>query len=61
VIATVRDYALDKIQESSQLYGDCIGVELPPLKDEQIKQLVIKEYDIHHPLYLDRMYPPIQI
>jgi len=55
VIATVRDYALDKIQKSSQLYGDHIEVELPPLKDEQIKQLVIKEYDINHPLYLDRI------
>ena len=55
VIATVRDYAVDKIRDASQSYGNLEEVNIPPLTDEQIKQLVEKEYGILHNLYLDRI------
>ncbi len=55
VIATVRDYAVDKIRNAAQSYGSLEEVNIPPLTGEQLKQLVEKEYGILNNLYLDRI------
>lgn len=55
VIATVRDYALEKVREVSRSYPDWRDLELNPLEEQQIKQLVKDEYDIINPLYSDRI------
>ena len=55
VIATVRDYALNKVRDAMQPYGSSTEVELQPLEESQIKRLVKDEYSIHNPLYLDRI------
>lgn len=55
VIATVRDYALEKLQEVARYYTSISEVELSPFSDDQIKQLVSDEYDIHNYLFLDRI------
>lgn len=55
VIATVRDYALEKVREVSRSYSDWIDLELNPLEEKQIEQLVKDEYGIINPLYFDRI------
>ena len=55
VIATVRDYALEKVREVARPYPHWRDLELNPLKEEQIKQLVKDEYGIIHPLYSERI------
>ena len=55
VVATVRDYALTKTRQTAQAYGRATELGLRPLDENQIKQLVKNEYDIHHGLYLDRI------
>ena len=55
VIATVRDYALDKVRESARPHGGATEVELQLLEEKQIKQLVEDEYSIRNHLYLDRI------
>ncbi|MCX6678107.1 MAG: hypothetical protein NTU95_09205 [Methanothrix sp.] len=55
VIVTVRDYALDGIRDSASSQGDTPIMELKPLEDSQIKQLVRDEFVISNPLYLDRI------
>jgi hypothetical protein len=55
VIATVRDYALDKIREAARPQGGGIEVDIPQLEDKQIKQLIEDEYGIHNHLYLERI------
>jgi hypothetical protein len=55
VIATVRDYALDKIRDIAQSYILRKEVELKPFEEKQIKRLVEVEYEIKNPIYLDRI------
>lgn len=55
VIATVRDYALDKVREAARSYKNLIELEVKPLEDKQITQLVKDEYGITNQLYLDRI------
>lgn len=55
VIATVRDYALEKVREVSLSYSEWRDLELNPLEDQQIKQLVKDEYGIINFLYSDRI------
>lgn len=55
VIATVRDYALDKVQDLAQSYSDWRSLEIQPLEEEQIKHLIENEYSIRNHLYLDRI------
>jgi hypothetical protein len=55
VIATVRDYALEKVREVSRSYSDWRDLELNPLEEKQIEQLVKDEYGIINPLYSDRI------
>ncbi len=55
VIATVRDYALHKIHRLSESNNSRIELELSPLEEKQIKQLIMDEYKIFDPLFLERM------
>lgn len=55
VVATVRDYALDKVREATQPYGGGVEVMLCPFEEEQIKQLIEDEHDIRNSLYLERI------
>jgi len=55
VIATVRDYALEKVREVARSYRDWRDLELNPLEEQQIKQLVKDEYGIINHLYSDRI------
>ena len=56
VIATVRDYALGTVQQSARSYQNLIEpIELNPLDEEQIKQIVRDEYGIVNPRYLERI------
>jgi len=55
VIVTVRDYAIDKIREMCRPYGGAFEKNISPLSDDQIKQLVEKEYGIKNHHYLDRI------
>lgn len=55
VIVTVRDYALNKVQGSVEFYKNWSHLELMPLDDQQIKQLLRDEYEILNHLYLDRI------
>lgn len=55
VIATVRDYAVEKIREATRPFGSADEISIPPLTDAQIKQMIEKEYGILNHLYLDRI------
>lgn len=55
VIVTVRDYALNKVQESVESYKNWTHLELMSLNDQQIKQILSDEYEILNHLYLDRI------
>lgn len=55
VIATVRDYALDKIREATKPYGSAVEMELPVFEESQLKQIVESEYGIRNHLFLDRI------
>lgn len=55
VVATVRDYALDKVREAAQSHGGGVEVMTRALTEEQIKELIENEYDIHNFLYLERI------
>jgi len=55
VLVTVRDYALDKIKEICLPYGGSFEKSISPFSDDQIKQLVEKEYGIKNHHYLDRI------
>lgn len=55
VIATVRDYALERIQKAARPHGGAIEVEVGQLEDKEIRQLVENEHGIHDHLYLERI------
>ncbi|MEH1989876.1 hypothetical protein [Nostoc sp.] len=55
VIATVRDYAFEKVKELAQSYRNWTEVELNSLDENQIKQILKDEYEILNPLYLNRI------
>jgi len=55
VIATVRDYAVDLIREKARSLGDFSFMELQPLDDEQISQILKDEYGIRNDLFLERI------
>ncbi len=56
VLVTVRDYALNKVRQAAKSYNAGVEVELIPLDEKQIKQLVVDEYGINNHLYLDRIW-----
>ena len=55
IIVTTRDYALEKVRETTRSYPYTFDLKLDSLEKEEIKQLVRDEYTITHPLYLDRI------
>lgn len=55
VIATVRDYALDKVRKVARPFGGGTEVELQPLEEKQIKQFILEEFGISNQLCLDRI------
>ncbi len=55
IIATVRDYALQKISDSIRDFGVATEVVLQPFKDEEIRKLVEDLYGIKNHLYLERI------
>lgn len=55
VVATVRDYALDRVRELAMPYGGGVVIELGPFTDEQITGLVADEFGIRSHLYLERI------
>lgn len=55
IIATVRDYAIEKIQNISIKYGGGYELEINPLSDEQISNLIEEEFEIKNGHYLERI------
>ncbi|MBN3949107.1 MAG: hypothetical protein HWQ38_22610 [Nostoc sp. NMS7] len=55
VIATVRDYAFEKVKELAQSYKNRTEIELNSLDENQIKQILKDEYEILNHLYLNRI------
>ena len=55
VIATVRDYARDKINQAAKSLGATPEIELKPMQAQEIKDLVMEQYNITNPLFLDRI------
>jgi hypothetical protein len=55
VIATVRNYAVEKIRNEAKSYGGLLEVELQPLEEKQIKELVEREYGIKNQFFLNRI------
>ncbi len=55
IIATVRDYALNKITEVVRSYLNKTEIEIIPFDKNQIKKIVEDNYSIHNPLYLDQI------
>ncbi len=55
IIATVRNYALDRIKEICEPFESGIEISLKPFTDEEIKKLLQDEFKIDNNLYLDRI------
>jgi hypothetical protein len=55
ILVTVRDYALDKIQEICQPIGGGAEITINPFTDEEIRKFLQNTFDINHHLYLDRI------
>jgi hypothetical protein len=55
LVATVRDYALDKVREASKRCDVYTEIELPIMKDDEIKQFVESEFGIRNHDYLERI------
>lgn len=55
IIATVRNYALDRIREICEPFESGIEISLKPFTDEEIKKLLQDEFKIDNNLYLDRI------
>lgn len=55
VIASVRDYAAEKITEVAKVHGEVAKFDLKPLSDDQIKQFIKDEYGILNSHYLERI------
>lgn len=55
VLATVRDYALDKVKDAAKPLGGAPEIQLEPLTQAQIKELVEKLFNITNPHWLERI------
>ena len=55
IIATVRDYALQKVVDKFQEHSDPYIMKVDVLSDEQIREMAKNEFNINNPLYLDRI------
>lgn len=54
-VITVRDYAKDKIEREMRTIGDFKRIELAPLEDKQIGEMIQGLFDIRNPDYLERI------
>jgi len=55
VIATVRDYALERIREITRQRGSSVELDVQPFSDDQIRKLVEVECEIKNHIYLERI------
>jgi hypothetical protein len=55
IIATVRDYALDKVREDIRPYGASPVLMLNALKDEQIRAILTEDFGIANHLFYERI------
>jgi hypothetical protein len=56
IVATVRDYMLRRLLESTKLFGDAALIELQPFNDEEIKGIVQgDDFGIINHYYLERI------
>lgn len=55
VIATIRDYALSKIQNHVQMIDNAVSIEIKDFSDEEIKSIITDEYEITNYFYLERI------
>jgi hypothetical protein len=55
IVATVRDYALQKVRDSVRSHGRAVELELSRLSGDEIRVILQDEFGIRHHLYLDRI------
>jgi hypothetical protein len=55
VVATVRDYAREKVELAARSYGRAAMIELAPLSSDEIKEIVRTQYGILNHHYLERI------
>jgi hypothetical protein len=55
ILVTVRDYATSKIREAVAPYGGATEVELQPLSEKEIKDLVRDQFGMVNTLFQDRI------
>ena len=55
IIATVRDYALDKVLIDAQKYGEIAPIALKRLQSNEIEELVREEFNITNSVYLTQI------
>ncbi|WP_419420692.1 hypothetical protein ACNVED_05170 [Legionella sp. D16C41] len=55
VVATVRDYAIEKVRRTTQLLNNVSEINLSAFEKEQIRELIQKLYNISNGLWLDRI------
>lgn len=55
VIATVRDYALRKLQEVTAVLESTSDIKLEGLSEKEISSILKEEFEIHNHLYVDRI------
>ena len=56
VLATVRDYALDKVKDAARPLGGSSEVQLEPFTQAQIKELAEKLFNITNPIWHERIW-----
>ncbi len=55
VVATVRDYAIEKVKNAASSLGGLAEISIPSFERAQIRELVEKLYEISNNLWLDRI------
>lgn len=55
VIATVRDYALRKLQETTAVLDSTSDIKLEGLSEKEISSILKEEFEIYNHLYVDRI------
>jgi hypothetical protein len=55
IIATTRDYAIDRVNELTRPYGGGTTIHVDPLKDEQIGDIVRTNFNIRNSDYIERI------
>ncbi|MEO7861243.1 MAG: hypothetical protein ABIU05_12510, partial [Nitrospirales bacterium] len=56
VLATVRDYSLDKVKDAARPLGGSSEVQLEPFTQAQIKELAEKLFNITNPIWQERIW-----